>query len=320
MIIKLNKYTIKKYFSRINFKKFKNIFFLISIFYFIYYLIFNKADISFKIEENFDYVYIFLSLLFCILSIFFNGLAWKNIINWLGQTYQIKNLISVYVLTNSLKYVPGGVWHFVERFLFLKERAGENLAFYTNLIEPYFMLSSSLLLTSLGVIYNPLFLLFLLPSIFLHRNLISLIIFKLESLKNINIRSLKINTKIQFDSKIKIKSSFPFKILSIEILFILLKFFAFILCFYIFNDVNNLDNLDYLYLFIIFCLSWSIGLVVPAAPGGIGVFEGCFLFLIGNDYPQSSLITSLIIFRFISSSADLILSAPFLIKKVIKGN
>ena len=144
MIIKLNKYTIKKYFSRINFKKFKNIFFLISIFYFIYYLIFNKADISFKIEENFDYVYIFLSLLFCILSIFFNGLAWKNIINWLGQTYQIKNLISVYVLTNSLKYVPGGVWHFVERFLFLKERAGENLAFYRTLFYVIFIAATNI--------------------------------------------------------------------------------------------------------------------------------------------------------------------------------
>ena len=309
---------IKKYFLKFNFKTFKNIFFFISIFYFTYYLIFNKEDISFEIKEEIYYSYLFLSFLFCMLSVFFNGLAWKNIIIWFGQNLKNNNLISFYILTNSLKYIPGGVWHFFERFTFLKERVNENFAFYVNLIEPYFMLSASLLLTSLGVIYNPLFLIFLLPSILLHRNLIYIIIIKLQSFKNKSIRKFKINyTKSQFDEKIKIKSSFPFKILSIEILFILFKFFGFIFCFYIFNDSNNLD---YLFIFTIFSLSWSIGLIIPAAPGGIGVFEGCFLFLIGDNYSQVYLIMSLIIFRFISSSADLLLSAPLFIKKAIKRN
>ena len=256
--------------------------------------------------------------MFCIISIFFNGLAWKNILNWLGQSSKINNLVSYYVLTNSLKYVPGGFWHFVERFTFLKEKVNKKLAFCVNLLEPYFMLSAGLLLTSMGVIYNPLFLFLLLPSIFLHRNLIYLIIIKLQTFKNKSIISLKMNyTKSQFSKEIKIKSLFPFKILSIEILFISFKFLGFILCFNIFNDLNNID---YFFIFIIFCLSWSLGLIIPAAPGGLGVFEGCFLFLIGNDYSQSSLIMSLIIFRFIASSSDLLLSAPLFIKRVIKGN
>ena len=309
---------IKKNFLKINFITFKNIFFLISILYFSYYLIFNIDDISFEINGEINYSNIFLSFLFCILSIYFNGLAWKSIIIWFGQNLKKNNLISFYILTNSLKYVPGGVWHFVERFTYLRERLNEELAFYVNLIEPYFMLSASFLLTSLGVIYNPLFLLFLLPSIFLHRNLIYIMIIRLQSFKNKSIRIFKKNySKSQFDEQVKIKSAFPFKILSVEILFILFKFFGFIYCFYIFND---LSNINYLFIFTIFCLSWSIGLIIPAAPGGIGVFEGCFLFLIGNDYSQSSLIMSLIIFRFISSCTDLILSAPLFIKQVIKRN
>ena len=309
---------IKKYFLKINFKSIKYIFFLISIFYFTYYLISNKQDISFQIKEEIYYSYIFLSYSFCILSIYLNGLAWKNIINWFGESSKDNNFIYFYILTNSLKYVPGGVWHFVERFNFLKERLNEKLAFYVNLIEPYFMLSASLLLTSLGMVYNTFFLLFLLPSIFLHRNLIYLIIIKLQSLKNKSIKIFKINfTRRQFDQEIRIKSLFPFKILSFEILFILFKFFGFIFCFYIFNDFSNVD---YLFIFTIFSLSWSLGLIIPAAPGGIGVFESCFLFLIGNDYSQSSLIMSLIVFRFISTSADLLLSAPLFLKKVIKRN
>ena len=309
---------IKKYFLKINFKTFKNIFFFISIFYFTYYLIFNKEEIFFQIKGKFFYSYILLSFLFCIISVYFNGLAWKNIIVWFGQSKKNNNYISFYILTNSLKYVPGGVWHFFERFTYLKKRANEKLAFSVNIIEPYFMLSASFLLTSLGVIYNPLFLLFLLPSIFLHRNFIYIIIIKLQSFKNKSIRIFKKNyTKRQFDEKIKIKSVFPFKVLSAEILFILFKFFGFIFCFYIFNDLNNLD---YLFIFTIFCLSWSLGLIIPAAPGGIGVFEGCFLFLISDDYTQSSLIMTLIIFRLISSCADLLLSAPLFIRKVVKKN
>jgi len=308
----------KKYFLKINFKIFKNIFFFISIFYFTYYLIFNREDISLEIKSKIHYTYIFLSFLFCILSIYFNGLAWKSIIMWFGHSIKNKNVISFYILTNSLKYVPGGIWHFIERFNFLKDRVNEKLAFYVNLTEPYFMLSASLLLTSFGVIYNPLFLLFFLPTIFLHRKLIYIIIIKLQSFKDKSIRIFKINyTKSEFDEKIKIKSSFPFKILGIEILFILFKFFGFIYCFYLFNDSSNID---YLFIFTIFCLSWSMGLIIPAAPGGIGVFEGCFIFLIGNDYSQSSLIMSLIIFRFISSSADLLLSAPLFFKRILKRN
>jgi len=307
---------IKKNFLKINFKIFKNIFFLISIFYFTYYLIFNIEDISSQINKEINYSYIFLSFLFCILSIYFNGLAWKNIIIWFGKDLKNNNLISFYVLTNSLKYVPGGVWHFFERFTFLREKVNEDLAFCVNIIEPYFMLSASLLLTSLGVIYNPLFLLFVLPSIFLHRNLIYLIIIKLQSFKNKSIRIFKVNyTKSHFGEKIKIKSSFPLKTIFFEVVFILFKFLGFIFCFYIFND---LSNLNYLFIFTIFCLSWSIGFIIPAAPGGIGVFEGCFLFLIGSDHSQVYLVMSLILFRFISSSADLLLSAPLFIKQAIK--
>ena len=71
-------------------------------------------------------------------------------------------------------------------------------------------------------------------------------------------------------------------------------------------------------IFIIFCLSWSIGLIIPAAPGGIGVFEACFIFLSRNNYSESALIMSLIYFRIISTLTDLSLSAPFLWKKYIR--
>jgi hypothetical protein len=65
-------------------------------------------------------------------------------------------------------------------------------------------------------------------------------------------------------------------------------------------------------------LSWSIGLIVPTAPSGIGVFESCILFFAGRNIPQNIIIVSLIYFRIISTSADLLLSIPFLIRKLGK--
>ncbi len=318
MIFKIKKYINKKYLSNINLNIFKNIFFIVSISYFVYYLISNNQSIYLKIDKQIYYVYLLLSFLFCIFSIFLNGLAWKNIVVWFSQNTNIHNLISFYVRTNSLKYVPGGVWHFIERFNFLKSRVSLRSALYINLIEPYFMLCSSLLLTSIGTFYSPIFLLFILPSIFLHRNLIYFVIMRLESLKGQGIKIYKkIDKKNQLNSKLKIRSAFPIKILFFEILFILFKFIGFILCFHIFNQGINLD---YLFIFLTFCLSWSIGLIIPAAPGGLGVFEGSFLFLIGDNYTPNTIIISLIIFRFITSFADILLSFPYLINKLIKEN
>jgi len=59
-------------------------------------------------------------------------------------------------------------------------------------------------------------------------------------------------------------------------------------------------------------------LVVPAAPGGVGVFESCFLLFVGKSIPENIILINLVYFRVISTSADLLLSLPFLIRKVSK--
>ena len=298
-----------------NFVILKNFFFLISLFYFCYYFFKNFEQTSFNVDLARNANYIFLAFLFCILSIFLNALAWKNIVIWFGRTKTKNNLISFYVITNILKYVPGGIWHFLERYNFLKDISNTQLALYATLIEPYFMLCTSFLLASLGIIFSPFYFLLLIPLIFLNRKLIYLILGRLEIFKSKTISALKIkNAKYQFNERIKIISFFPSKALLIEALFVLSKFIGFIICLYIVNfDVQY----NIFYLLVIFCLSWSIGLVVPTAPGGIGVFEACFLFFVGKNIPQNIIFVSLIYFRLISTSADLLLGLPFLLRKLV---
>ena len=118
-----------------------------------------------------------------------------------------------------------------------------------------------------------------------------------------------------FGDKINIISFFPTKALFLEIGFVLSKFIGFYICL---NTFYASNTMNIIFLLVIFTLSWSLGLVVPAAPGGVGVFEACLLLYVGKSIPENIILISLVYFRVISTSADLFLSLPFLIRKLYK--
>ena len=154
------------------------------------------------------------------------------------------------------------------------------------------------------------------PLIFLNRKLIYFILKRLGSLKGKAFKFLRIqNLNDQFEERININSFFPTRALLLEIGFVLSKFIGFYICLNTFYASNS-QNI--IFLLVIFSLSWSLGLVVPAAPGGIGVFEACLLLFVGKSIPQNIILISLVYFRVISTSADLFLSLPFLIRKFSK--
>jgi len=294
----------------------KSSFFISSLLYFCLYFFNNIDQISFDIDLEKNGINLFLSFLFCVLSIYLNAYAWKYIVKWFGKEFKSNNLVSFYVLTNILKYVPGGIWHFVERFNFIKKISNPQIALYSTLIEPYFMLSGSFLLASLGMIFSPLYFFLIFPLVFLNRELIYLVLKRLGSLKGKVFEVLRLaTTNGQFEKKINIVSFFPTRALLLEIGFVLSKFIAFYICL---NTFYTSNTLNIIFLLVIFSLSWSVGLVVPAAPGGVGVFEACLLFFVGKSIPQNIILITLIYFRIISTSADLLLSLPFLIRKVSK--
>ena len=305
-----------KYLKKFNFSALKNIFFISSLLYFFIYFFHNIDRISFGINFKENGFNLSLSFLCCVLSIYLNAYAWKSIVKWLGKESNGDNLISFYVFTNVLKYVPGGIWHFVERFDFIRKISTPNIALNSTLLEPYFMLTGASLLASLGIIFSPVYLFLISPLVLLNRKLIYFVLKRLESLKGKALEVLKLsNTKDQFEKKIKMISFFPTKALLFEIGFVLSKFVGFYICLNTFYPNNNLSVI---FLLVNFSLSWSLGLIVPAAPSGIGVFESCLLFLVGRNIPQNIILVSVIYFRFISTSADFLLSFPFLKRKFLK--
>jgi hypothetical protein len=305
-----------KFLKKINFGVLKSIFFISSLLYFCIYFFDNIDQISFDINLERNGINLSLSFLFCVLSIYLNAYAWKYIVKWFWKEFNSNNLVSFYVLTNILKYVPGGVWHFVERFNFIKKMSNPQIALYSTLIEPYFMLTGSFLLASLGSIFSPLYFFLIFPLVFLNRKLIYFILKRLGSLKGKVFEVLRLPySKDRFEERINIISFFPTKALFLEIGFVLSKFIGFYVCL---NTFYTSNSLNIIFLLVIFSLSWSLGLVVPTAPGGVGVFEACLLFFVGKSIPQNIILITLIYFRVISTSADLLLSFPFLIRKISK--
>ncbi len=304
-----------KFLKKINFSGLKSIFFVSSLLYFCIYFFYNIDQISFDTNLEKNGISLFISFIFCVLSIYLNAYAWKYIVKWFGQEFNNNNPVSFYVLTNVLKYVPGGIWHFIERFNFIKKISNAQIALYSTLIEPYFMLSGSFLLASFGIIFSPLYFFLILPLVFLNRKLIYPVLKRLGSLKGKVFEVLRLaNSKDQF-GRINIISFFPARALFLEIGFVLSKFIGFYICL---NTFYTINTLNIIYLLVIFSLSWSIGLVVPTAPGGVGVFEAFLLFFVGRNVPQNVILVSLIYFRIISTSADLLLSLPFLIRKIFQ--
>ena len=305
-----------KFLKKFNVGGLKSIFFISSLSYFCIYFFDNIDQISFDINLERDGINLSLSFLFCVLSIYLNAYAWKYIVKWFGKEFKSNNLVSFYVLTNILKYVPGGVWHFVERFNFIKKISNPQIALYSTLVEPYFMLSGSFLIASMGLIFSPFYFFLIFPLLFLNKKLIYLILKRLGSLKGKVFEALRLPySKEQFEDRINIISFFPTRALLLEIGFVLSKFIGFYICL---NTFYTSNTLNIIFLLVIFSLSWSIGLVVPAAPGGVGVFETCLLLFVGKSIPENIILTSLVYFRVISTSADLLLSLPFLIRKVSK--
>ena len=304
-----------KFLKKINFGGLKSIFFFSSLLYFCIYFFYNIDQISFDINLGKNGINLSISFIFCVLSIYLNAYAWKYIVKWFGQEFNNNKPVSFYVLTNVLKYVPGGIWHFVERFNFIKKISNPQIALYSTLIEPYFMLSGSFLLASFGIIFSPLYFFLILPLVFLNRKLIYLVLKRLGSLKGKVFEVLRLaNSKDQF-GRINIISFFPLRALFLEIGFVLSKFIGFYICL---NTFYASNTLNIIFLLVIFSLSWSLGLVVPAAPGGVGVFEACLLLFVGKSIPENIILISLVYFRVISTSADLLLSLPFLIRKLSK--
>ena len=127
---------------------------------------------------------------------------------------------------------------------------------------------------------------------------------------NINNRDLAQNSH-----NISTSVFYPYKPLFVEVIFILFRFLGFLCCMNAFS-ISSLASQGEL--LSTFSLAWIIGLIVPAAPGGLGVFESVILFGLGSQLPEAPLLASLLCYRLVSTISDVFAALIYPVKKFFK--
>ena len=238
-------------------------------------------------------------------------------INSLGCSSDKLNIIKIFLNTNIYKYLPGGIWHFVTRYNklrvgFTTEKSAESI-----LLEPLLMLVAALIFIPLGSSNILIFILCWSSTLVFITGFREFIIKRLRGMKANFFSNNKVNGTniVQNNENISTKIFYPYKPLFVEIIFILFRFFGFLCCMNAFSIGSSISQVE---LISSFSLAWIIGLIVPAAPGGVGVFETVILYVLGSQLPEAPLLASLLCYRMVSTVSDISAAFIYPVKRLLK--
>jgi len=244
-----------------------------------------------------------------VLSVVVNGLAWGVILRWRGLRPRWVGLVSLYVGTNLRKFLPGGIWHLAARVQALRgpqaplaAPTGTAMALVVTLLDPLLAAVAALALVPLGGWQNGLALLTPLPLLLLMPRWLNPLLRRLERQ-----RAQQLGLSAELDQEIgnggdRLRS-YPWQPLLAELAFVLLRFAGFYCCVWAFDLQGSIEPGVWL---AGFALAWTVGLVVPGAPGGLGVFEAVLLLRLGVALPEAPLLAVALSYRLMVTLAELL--------------
>ena len=228
-----------------------------------------------------------------------SGVVWFWIIKEFNQKVNLRWAIRVYLLTNVAKYLPGNIWHFYSRISATKEVGVPiEIAILSVLIEPLLMALAALAVALIGSTQESLFvqsLCFFAVISIIHPRILNPLI---KYLVEIKLKFKKSDSEAATELKLE---RYPIKPFVGEICFVLIRGSGFLFTILAFNSVE----LNHVFLiFSAFSLAWLLGLVVPGAPGGVGVFEATALALLEQKFSPGILLSAVAFYRLISVLAE----------------
>lgn len=260
-------------------------------------------------------------------SLTFAGWVWMLILREFRQSVNAAWAIQVFLKTNIFKYLPGNIWHFWGRILDAK-KAGiwPKVATLSVLLEPLLMASAGLLMGLMSFGEISWFLRigsFVAVLTAIHPLILNPIVLFVERLKlsksngnNSKAEKLAVDRlNVEASTNLAQKSSFvksrkrvnlpikryPLVPLIGEMCFIGLRGSGFLLTVIALTPVhfNQIPHL-----FGAFCFAFVLGLVVPGAPGGMGVFEATAIALLSDRFSVGIILSAVALYRIISILAD----------------
>ena len=250
------------------------------------------------------------------LSLVANAGAWQVLVRWLGHGSGSTPLVSLYLSSNLLKYLPGGVWHFLQRVRALGPSIGTGPALVSVLLEPMLMAVAALLWVPFGGWQNGLALLTPLPALLLLPRWREPLLCRLERsrLRQLNRSDPDLGSLPPLEQLGSGRDVYPWAPLMAELVFIASRFSGFWCCIQVFGLTSVLPIGHWM---AAFALAWATGLVVPAAPGGLGVFEAVLLLRLGSSVPEAALLAVALSYRLVVTLADLLAAAGVKVDRLI---
>ena len=233
-----------------------------------------------------------------------SGWVWHWILYTIGQPRDGRWSAVVYLKTNIAKYLPGNVWHFYGRVRALQATGSSTGAAIVGVVlEPVLMAAAALGLAAISfsiTVANDGWL--LLPCM---AALVAMLVavhprFLNPVLRKLGIAKAKAQGLTVITSTLRLQC-YPWRSLLGELGFVALRGMGFMM------TVVALQALEPSQFFPVlgaFSVAWLSGLVVPGAPGGVGVFEAVAIALLGSQIPSGLLISSVALYRLISTLAE----------------
>jgi len=244
-----------------------------------------------------------IALLVTLLAHIWSGWVWTWILQAFKQPIGQRLALQVYLKTNVAKYLPGNVWHFYGRISAVMQAGGSvGAASISVLLEPLLMAASALAiaLISGGLgwvniasdsrILGLKFVGLAVVLLGVHPRVLNPIVQRLS-------RSKKVTDTEEFAIE-----HYPLLPLLGEMGFLGFRGTGFL---FTLLAVGSITPSQIPSLLSAFSFAWLLGLVVPGAPGGLGVFEATAIALLDQQLPTGLILTGVALFRLVSILAEI---------------
>ena len=266
------------------------------------------TEISAITIDSRGWLMVIIGLIVTLIAHVWSGWVWTWILNSFNLSLGVWQGIKVYLITNIAKYLPGNVWHFYGRVTAVSEKSNSlSAATFSVLLEPLLMAASALLIaiisTTTGLVETDFNILIFVAQIIsllgvllgIHPKVLNPIIQRLSKSKNIKNQEIINNNFLE---------KYPIIPFVGEMGFVLLRGLGFLFTFMALQQITLSQTPA---LISAFSIAWLLGLVVPGAPGGVGVFEATAIALLDPSlFSPATVLVAVAIYRVISILAEAI--------------
>ena len=231
-----------------------------------------------------------------LLAHIWSGWVWHWVMSLLGAPVSITWSIIAYLKTNLAKYLPGNVWHFVGRIQSLRSLGTSTGVAVTGVVlEPLLMAAAAL---AVIVVSQP-------SAILKGAILVGVLVGVHPRVLNPILRRLTTTKLKQADLTAEEATlglrHYPLKPLLGEVIFVLARGTGFLI---VLSTLTPISLQDGVWMMGSFSLAWLLGLIIPGAPGGLGVFEATALTAMTPQFSTAVVLGAVALYRLISTIAE----------------